>query len=326
MDREAITFWNQCAQGVRDFFVQRQYLEVHTPCLSSTLIPESSIEVFRTERNTHGKTFFLLPSPELQIKRLLAQHKCSVFELAHAFRSTDSATHIHNHEFTMLEYYTVGATYTDSITITEKLFSHLAETLKTSPLFNPVGDDAFTKPFMQLTMDEAFERFAGFPLSAQKTKEALLQKVMSLNIADESLIHSYTFQELYELVLVSVIEPALPKNRIVALLDYPAVSNTLSVQKWVNSMPVTERWECYLNGVELANCYTEQTNPQMVETFFKEETEKRKKNGMLPIQAPSDFAKICSQMPPCSGVALGFERLLMLLAGKKTIDPFLIRS
>ena len=81
-----------------------------------------------------------------------------------------------------------------------------------------------------------------------------------------------------------------------------------------------ERWEVYLNGVELANCYTEERDKNKINSYFKNENELKQKNALVPHPPVKDFGKICSKMPPCSGVAMGFDRLIMLLAGKKTLD------
>lgn len=325
MDIEAVKLKADCARAVRNFFTQAGYVEVDTPCLSSFIIPESSIEVFETENMLSGEKRWLLPSPEVYIKKLLAQHKCSMFELAHCFRAGDASGRIHSPEFTMLEYYTVDADYKDSIRITEKFFAYLAHELKDNPMYDKACCVPFTLPFIVICMDDAFQTYAGFRLSENQTKDQLLAQIKRLHINAEH-VEDYSYCELYELVLVNLIEPALPHNRVVALMDYPAVSETLSVRKSVNGMPVTERWECYVNGIELANCYSEMSDGTQVEKFLNTELTARKQSGMTEITVPPDFKTTCENLPHCSGVALGFERLLMLMTGKKSIDNFIAAS
>ncbi|MEL3905211.1 MAG: elongation factor P--(R)-beta-lysine ligase [Treponemataceae bacterium] len=323
MNIPLLTFKSDVAVLVRDFFRTKGYLEVDTPCFSDYIIPESSIEIFRTEQSTlQTKQYFLVPSPEVHIKKLLAECKQSLFSLSHCFRAGENTGRIHRPEFTMLEYYTVGADYRDSIGITEAFFSFLADCLANNPLFNKATGEVFRQPFLQLTMDEAFTRYAGFALSKAQSREALLEQVQKRGLNATSDVERYSYQDLYELVLVSCVEPQLPQNRIVALTDYPAVSETLSARKIQNGIPVTERWEIYLNGVELANCYTELTSGSEVARFFAHEVQKREESGMRRLIVPADFAQTCENLPRCSGVALGFERLLMLLSGQKTIEAF----
>ena len=324
MDISLLEFKSDTAYFVREFFRKNGYLEADTPCFSEFIIPESSIEIFRTEQSAlQTKQYFLVPSPEVHIKKLLAACERSIFALSHCFRAGENSGRIHSPEFTMLEYYTVGADYKDSIKITEAFFSFLVDSLKDNPLLDKTAANIFTQPFLQLTMDEAFTHYAGFPLTKAQSHAALLEQVQKLRLNTTSEVERYSYQDLYELVLVSCVEPQLPKNRIVALIDYPAVSETLSTRKLQNGMPVTERWEIYLNGVELANCYTELTDGSEVNSFFAHEIQKRKQNGMQPLNVPADFAQTCAEMPKCSGVALGFERLLMLLSGQASIGRFI---
>lgn len=323
MDLELLEFKAECANLVRNFFWNEGYLEVDTPCFSEYIIPESSIEIFQTIKTpTQSKQYFLVPSPEVHIKKLLAQHKRSMFSLSHCFRAGENKGKIHNPEFIMLEYYTVNANYLDSIKITEKFFKFLITKLQDNHIFDKKTCIPFTKNFLLLSVDEAFEKYAGFKLSENRTQESLLSKVNDLRLNCTGDLSTYSTQDLYELILVALIEPNLPKNQIVALIDYPTMSKTLSKNKIVNNFEVTERWEIYLNGIELANCYSELTDEDRAKLFIQSEIKKRDKKNMTKIIPPPEFEKICSNLPKCSGVALGFERLLMLLSGKKSIEMF----
>lgn len=325
MDIEHLKFKAACLRVVRRFFSERGYGEADVPCLSACVIPESSIEVFQTERTVlQAQTYYLLPSPELYLKKLLAALKCSLFSIAHAFRAGENSGRIHNSEFTMLEYYTVEADYKDSIAITEEFFRYLAASLKDEPLLDKKAAAIFSAPFLCMTMDEAFLKYARFSLAQNLSKDALLQKVKSLNITDGRIAENYSAKDLYEIVLVSVVEPSLPADRLVALTDYPVLSETLSKRKKVKDMEVTERWEVYLNGVELANCYTELTDGRTVRHFFDNEKKFRAENRMTNVRVPEDFAHTCSELPRCSGVALGLDRLLMLLTGEQSIARFMM--
>lgn len=320
--KDFIKFKSDVAFFVREFFRKHNYLEVDTPMFSKYIIPESSIEVFSTEEsNLQKEKYFLVPSPEVHIKKLLAKYACSIFSLSHCFRAGESQGRLHNPEFTMLEYYTVEADYLDSLKITEKLFSFLVKSLRENSLLDKKTADAFNEKSLCISMDDAFAKYANFYLSENQKYEDLLAKVKDLSLSVGNL-ENYSYQDLYELVLVSCLEPNLPKNRLVVLMDYPAVSPTLSKHKIANGMEVTERWELYFNGVELANCYSELRDASKVDEFFADEIKKRKEKGFSEIVPPPNFAKTCATMPRCSGVAMGFDRLLMLLAGRKSIESF----
>lgn len=323
MDFEKLKFRAKCTSLIRKFFYDKNYLELDLPCFSKTVIPESSIEVFRTQKTKLQKEqYYLLPSPELHVKKFLKEYQNSVFTLSHCFRAGESVGQIHNLEFTMLEYYTVNANYIDNISITESLFYFLVENLEKEILLDSEIANIFKKPFLQLNMEEAFCKYANFSLAENTTKKQLLDKVKKLRINETSELENYSYKDLYELVLVSVIEPNLCKDRVVILKDYPVVSNTLSKRKNMGGLEVTERWEAYVKGVEVANCYTELRDDKAVNEFFKNEIKLRNKNKMSRLKTVTNFDKVSATLPECSGVALGFERLLMILTNSSNIAAF----
>ena len=130
MDIELLRARSRFTQAVRAFFLERRYLEVDTPLLAPALIPEPALEVFRTEwidpRSLSARELFLIPSPELWMKRLLARGSGNLFQICKAFRNFEALGRYHNPEFTMLEWYTVGAGYLDSADLTDELLGCLA--------------------------------------------------------------------------------------------------------------------------------------------------------------------------------------------------------
>ena len=144
MDIEALEFRAACLQAARNFFITHGDLELDTPALAPALIPESCLEVFRTEYLKPFKTgeeaavpLFLVPSPEVFIKPVIAAHGRSVFQLSKCYRNCESVGHIHNPEFTMLEYYTMQANYRDSVTLTEAFLQTMAQAVAGLPLAAP---------------------------------------------------------------------------------------------------------------------------------------------------------------------------------------------
>ena len=338
MDIEALELRALSIQAAREFFIKKNYLELDTPALSGELIPETCLEVFKTEyispslsKDTHrGKALFLVPSPEVYIKPIIAQTSRSVFQISKCYRNAESIGNIHNPEFTMLEYYTVNANYKDSVTISEEFLSHVSDRVKENPLVDGEVLKILSKGFECLTMDEAFRKYAGVPLSTEHSPEELAYYAEKLGLGEAENYSDWKEDDLYELILVHAVEPNLPKNKLIALLDYPAFVPCLAAENSekvfnkkneVLEWKTVERWEVYLNGVELANCYTEERNENKINSYFKNENELKQKNALVPHPPVKDFGKICSKMPPCSGVAMGFDRLIMLLAGKKTLGP-----
>lgn len=335
MDLELLTFRASCLQTVRAFFIERGYLETDTPALSTQLIPETCLEIFKTEYRKPWKEgedasvpFYLLPSPEVYLKQIIADHSVSLFQISHCYRNAESVGRIHSPEFTMLEYYTVDANYTDSLNLTEELFTHLLDTL-----FNgghePVG---LRPPFIRMTMDDAFRSFAGFPLSENPTPAALAYQAAHLGLGDEETLATWSWDDLYELILVHAVEPALPRDHPVVLMDYPAAVPCLAVEtskivelsdgrniRW----NTRERWELYAGGVELANCYTELRDAGQIRRYMEDENNEKQTHARVPHPPVLNFDRICARMPPCSGSAMGLDRLIMLLAGKTTLDSVL---
>lgn len=335
MDVETLEFRAVCIQAARNFFIENKYLELDTPALASSLIPETCLEVFRTEYIEAGsdkKTpLFLVPSPEVFIKPIIAKTKKSVFQLSKCYRNVESKGKIHNPEFSMLEYYTVNANYIDSIKITERFFNFVAEKIKNNELADTGVLHILRQGFLCLTMDEAFKKYAGFSLANENSVEALANHAERLGLGEAEKYLSWHQDDLYELILVHTIEPSLPKNKAVALLDYPAFVPCLAAEKKLQSsgsqnaitFTAMERWEVYVKGIELANCYTECRDKEKINAYFHNENILKQKYAAVPHPAVINFGDVCTKMPKCSGVAMGFDRFIMLLAGRTSLDSIL---
>ncbi|MDD7275915.1 MAG: LysR family transcriptional regulator [Treponema sp.] len=328
MDLETLQFRARTMQRIREFFIQRGYLELDTPALSSHLIPESCLEVFRTEYIYPGTQeatpLYLVPSPEVHIKPLIARHKVSMFQLSKCYRNLESCGRIHSPEFTMLEYYTVNANYMDTAAITEELFNFL--------LPPPAADrDNFAylrPPFMRLTMDQAFFQYAGFYLSSCTTPQQLAKQARKLGIyePEDNSFDSWPWDDLYELILVQCVEPQLPKHKPVLLMDYPAQVPCLAqdVPNPTGAAPLwKQRWELYVAGVELSNCYSEETDPEKIRSYFQQEGQAKEKSACVPHAIDENYWKHFQTFPTCSGNALGVDRLIALLQGRTTIEGVL---
>jgi lysyl-tRNA synthetase class 2 len=318
MDIELLESRARIFREVRRFFDSRNYLETDTPLLAPNLIPESCLEVFETaysRPNSASKPYWLIPSPEIWMKRLIARHRKSVYQICKCFRNGESTGHLHSPEFTMLEYYTMDADYKDSLTLTEALFASLL-----GPAAKEQAPE-LAPPFMRITMEEAFTRWAGFNLFEAVERGTLAKEARKLGLSPAGL----TTAALYDLIFIHAVEPALPKDRVVAILDYPAFVPCLARKS--EDRKTVERWELYARGIELANCFSEETDPEEVRRFFMSEQEEKLKSALVPHAVDenywANFRDAKDGFPRCSGVALGLDRLIMALTGRSTIDSIL---
>ncbi|MDR0663828.1 MAG: LysR family transcriptional regulator [Spirochaetaceae bacterium] len=329
MDLEMLRKRAAIIQGVRRFFDGRGYLEVDTPLLAPDLIPESCLEVFKTTQlpaanstRQAARDYWLVPSPEIWMKKLIAEHRTDMYQICKCFRNCESWGSSHSPEFTMLEYYTMDADYTDSLGNTEDLFEALASH----------GGSALAPPFVRWTMDEAFTRLAGFSLTEALKDGTLPGKARGLGLDPPD---GASAGDIYNLVFIHAVEPRLPRERPLALLDYPAAVPCLAkLNTGDDGVSVTrQRWELYVRGIELANCYSEETDADAARNFFLSEQEVKNRSAAVPHEVDGDYWKIFlprktaeggeSPFPRCSGVALGLDRLIMALTERKTIDGVL---
>ena len=314
MDIEMLRERARIIRQARSFFDSKNYLELDTPLLSPDLIPESCLEVFETKRITPngGSTpYWLIPSPEIWMKKIIAQHRVNVYQVCKCFRNGESSGFLHSPEFTMLEYYTMNADYMDSLALTEELFSDLASSASSPLCF----------PFERITVAEAFSRYAGFDLFAvTETPKGLEAEARRLDLDPAQ---GQSVGALYDLIFIHAVEPHLKQNLVVALLDYPAFVPTLA-KKSADGKTV-ERWELYFNGIELANCYSEETDPRRVRDFFESEAKAKERQAAINHTVDHDYWRIFEKQrfPSCSGVALGLDRLIMAICGRSSIDSVL---
>ncbi|MDR0785882.1 MAG: LysR family transcriptional regulator [Treponema sp.] len=316
MDIEFLRERADIFKRVRRFFDERGYLETVTPVLSPNLIPETCLEVFETayippmgSRIREKQSFYLVPSPEIWMKKLISAHKTDVYQLCPCFRNVESTGRLHSPEFTMLEFYTMGADYEDSIDITEDLFVFLLD---------GIPRKSIRPPFERISMDDAFSRFAGFSLYAAAEKNMLEAEARGLGLEPPP---GTDVAALFDLIFIHTVEPNLPRDRPVVLKDYPSFVPCLA-KKRPDGKSV-ERWELYVRGIELANCYSEETDPLNIRAYFEQEAAAKKKNSLIPHVVDDNYWQIFDGFPPCSGVAMGVDRLIMSLTGRTSIDGVL---
>jgi len=272
-------------QTIRAFFVTRGYLEVETPYRIPANAPEGHIDAVASDE------WFLHTSPELCMKRLLAAGYERLFQICRVWRKGERGAR-HVPEFTLLEWYRAGFDYTALMDDCEQLFAGLAPTGKLCRNGRCVD---LAPPWERLTVRDAFSRYG------------------SLSV-DEALATG-RFDE----VIALEIEPRLGLEKPAFLTEYPAEHAALARKKPGNPA-VAERFELYIAGLELANAFSELTDPVEQRERFAAEENARRDAGKAPYSSPEKFLKELEAMPEAAGIALGVDRLVMLLSGAETIE------
>jgi lysyl-tRNA synthetase class 2 len=286
----ALSTRSRVVQAVRDFFRDEAYLEVDTPVRIPSPANELHIDA------VPSGAAFLRTSPELHMKRLLADGLERIYQVGPCFREGESGG-LHSPEFALLEWYRTGAGYRDVLDEACRLLRRVADDVLGARTFVFGGRRVdLSAACLCLPVSQAFRDFAGWdPVAAFD--------------ADR-----------FDLDLVAKVEPRLPVGRPVALIDYPPALAALARCR-PGEPPVAERWELYVAGMELANAFGELTDPVEQRRRFENCRDQRRamQKAGYPLDEP--FLKALEQgLPPCAGVALGVDRLVMLFADEADIS------
>lgn len=275
---------------IRSHFKNQGFHEVFTPILVSVPSIEPNLEVFQTQLRTSkglSRKGFLIMSPEFSIKKLLAAGIGNCFEITKCFRNEEEVSKLHNPEFTMLEWYRINADYTDVMKDFEDLFVKIIGGNKLT-YQNQIYD--ITNPWPRYSFAEVFEKYAGLDV---------------LKVSDNDFYKIY-FNE---------IEPELLKlKKPYFLYDYP-VSQASLARKKESDPRFAERFEVFLAGVELGNCFSELTDAVEQKKRFEADLALRQAQGKTDYPIDKDLIDaLKSGLPKVSGIAVGVDRLIMLAA------------
>jgi elongation factor P--(R)-beta-lysine ligase len=287
--RNALTARATIIQEIRRFFVTGGYLEVETPLRIPAPAPEAHIDA------VPAGVWYLQTSPELCMKRLLAAGYERLFQISHCWRDGERGR-LHLPEFTMLEWYRAGADYRDIMIDCEELVRSLAASLGMGAAIHYKGSTIeLAGEWERLTVREAFARYGGISM-----EEALER-------------------DCFDEIMVEAIEPRLGMTRPTFILDYPASRGALARLKAEDSR-VAERFELYIGGLELANAFSELNDPVEQRARFQLETACREAGKRPAYPLPEPFLAELATLPQCAGIALGIDRLVMVLLDAASID------
>jgi lysyl-tRNA synthetase class 2 len=309
--------------ALRRWFEDQDFIEVDTACLQVSPGNEAHLHAFETAFKSEGgarQPLYLHTSPEFACKKLLAAGETKIFTFAPVFRNGERGP-LHTPEFTMLEWYRVGAPY-------ETLMADCEALLRIAATVTGRWDWSFRDRTCDIrksrdwtTLHQAFFQFANIQLDdcfagAAVDLAAMRREAARIGVrvaADD------TWSDLFSRVLTERIEPYLGLFRPEILCEYPTHEAALA-RPAAHDARVAERFELYVAGVELANAFGELTDPaEQRRRFEAEMAEKQRVYGeRYPID--EDFLAALAHMPPASGAALGFDRLVLLATGATHID------
>ncbi|MBR0828440.1 EF-P lysine aminoacylase GenX [Bradyrhizobium manausense] len=308
--------------AVRAFFAEQGFVEVETSVLQVSPGNETHLHAPRTEllrADGSRATRYLRTSPEFACKKLLAAGEPRIFELARVFRDRERGD-LHLPEFTMLEWYRAGALYDAIMADCIVVIAHAAQATGIGQFsFRGRTADPFAEPEL-LTVAYAFEQFAGIDLLATIDGGTGDRAALAAAAAGKvRVVDDDTWSDIFSKVLVEHVEPRLGQGRLTILFEYPSPEAALARVK-ADDPRVAERFEVYACGVELANGFGELTDaPEQRRRFAAAMEEKQRRYGeAYPLD--EDFLAAVGEMPEASGVALGFDRLVMLASGASRID------
>jgi elongation factor P--(R)-beta-lysine ligase len=290
---------------LRRFFDALGFLEVETPILSADTVVDRHLDPYHVEvsaaEEKTPRRMWLQTSPEFAMKRLLAVGATAIYQISRVFRQGELGP-LHNPEFTMAEWYRAG----DGMAEGMQLTSDLAEAM--------LGRG----PARQISYREAFVEHAGVdPLSADI--EALMTAAAKNGIQAPASLTSADRDGWLDLILVECVQPHLGFDRPAILYDFPASQAALSRIR-DDDPPVAERFELYVSGVELANGYNELLDAEELSRRNRENNRLRTADGKPPLPEQSRLLTAMRKgLPPAVGVALGFDRLVMIAAGAKSL-------
>lgn len=318
---------NAIAADIRAWFAARDFIEVETAALQVSPGNEAHLAAFATEAvTTAGARFplYLHTSPEFAAKKLLAAGEKRILSFGKVFRNRERGP-LHHPEFTMLEWYRAGEPYTRLMEDCAALLALAADRAGAKTFsFRGREADPFAAP-ERITVAQAFSKFAGIDLMATIRADGSTERgALDAAVASAGMrtAPDDTWADLFSRVMVEKIEPLLGIGRATVLCEYPTADAALA-RPAAHDPRVAERFELYCCGVELANGFGELTDAAEQRRRFEAEMDEKERVYSERYPLDEDFLAALALMPEASGVALGFDRLVMLATGARRIDDVL---
>jgi elongation factor P--(R)-beta-lysine ligase len=324
MDRGLLAARHVLLRGIRSFFDSAGYLEIDSPLLTPWPTLDANIRSVHADvLSESGKPhrLFLHTSPEYSMKKIMAAGASRIYFLGKVFRDGE-CTPLHNPEFTMLEWYRAGAGYADLMDETESLVREITGSMlgsETVPFRGKTLD--LSAAWKRISMRSLFLEKTGLDLSAGREPEALKRTADRLGVCYG---REEDWETLFYRIFLEKVEPGLGENVPVFLTDYP-LRLGLNARPKPDDPAWTERVELYMGGLEIANGYTELTDAAEQERRFLADRDRKKSETGTDLPVDRELLEAMKLgLPPCAGIALGVDRLLMLLTDSPTIQDVLL--
>ncbi len=294
---------------VRAFFYDRSVIEVDTPILSQAATPDVHLPSLSTQIDVPGQSglqsYYLHTSPEYPMKRLLCEGSGDIFYLGKVFRNGDLSPR-HQIEFTMLEWYRLGFSMQDLIGEVVELINQVLPT---------------SREFELLSFQQAYAKYAGIKDVLGADASSFKQCLKTHGVPEVVGVEADDIDLWRQLVLTEVIEPQLGRDQISVITLFPAKDAALARINPADPR-TAERFEVFVDGMELANGYYELADAEIYRQRFNESLQERKRLGLPAVPLDENLLTTlgASPLPDCSGVALGVDRLFMLQQGYQSID------
>lgn len=298
----------EIVRSIRDFFYQKEVLEVETPALSQATVTDVHLHTFDTQfigpGFAQGQCLYLQTSPEFHMKRLLCAGSGAIFQIAKAFRNEESGRY-HNPEFTMLEWYQPNYDHFNLINEVDELLQRILKTQACD-----------IKTYQQVFM----EHIGLDPLTSDI--EVIRAKALTFDLGDFVATET-NIDTLLQCLFCFVIEPLIGLEKPIAIYNFPASQAALAKIDSDDNR-VAQRFEFYYHGIELANGFHELQDAQEQLSRFEEDNNLRKEEGLLAQPIDHHLIDALSHgLPNCAGVALGVDRLIMLALNKQHINEII---
>lgn len=332
-------------KAIRGYFEKEKFFEAETPIMVPWVILESTLAHFQTDYSDfkgQKKPMYLTTSPEASLKKLLSAGIGDCFEITKSLRNYEAGFRDHNSEFTILEWYRVGVTYerimTDCENLVLSIFNDLKETknsklkvqnqnskIKTNILIYQGREINLTPPWKRISVKDAWEKYTGGnfeEITGKGTEIYPIEKIREVSQRKGYEVkEEYNWEEIFNQIFLNEIEPKLCEDgQPFILFDYPTPLSALAKVKKEDER-FAERFEFYIGGLELGDCYSELTDYEEQKKRYETEAKAIDEKGKIAEKPDTDFLEaLKSGLPECSGIAVGVDRLAMLFTDAKAIE------